>query len=124
MVEVRLALESGPGAPRTARRALWDSFPDLPDHRHDDVGLLVSELVMNSVVHVPGASQQAIGLHAAIRDSVLRVEVSDRSPVLAARRPSSGDSGFGLNFVERIADRWGIDLRDDVQVVWFELVLR
>ena len=115
-----LRLSGGPTAPARARTALCSldrSFAEL----RDDVHLLVSELVSNSVIH---AGADHIELRATADPRVVRVEVSDPGPGFDERdrrEPShNGGGGFGLFLVEKVAHRWGTK-RDDSTRVWFEI---
>jgi anti-sigma regulatory factor (Ser/Thr protein kinase) len=88
-----------------------------------DARLLVSELVTNAVEHVDADGE--IELRVEVRDHVLRVEVLDPGPGFQPRPRRAGDrtdSGWGLHFVARIADRWAADV-DGRARVWFELGL-
>ena len=112
-----LRLRGGPTAPARARTALCSldrSFAEL----RDDVHLLVSELVSNSVIHA-GAEQ--IELYASADPHVVRVEVADAGPGFdrrARREPSlEGKGGFGLFLVDQVASRWGTE----PNAAWFEI---
>jgi anti-sigma regulatory factor (Ser/Thr protein kinase) len=87
----------------------------------DDVHLLVSELVSNSVLH---AGADHIELRAIADLGGVRIEVSDPGPGFgpeARREPSvTGEGGFGLFLVDNVANRWGIT-RTDYARVWFEI---
>ncbi|MDH6579233.1 anti-sigma regulatory factor (Ser/Thr protein kinase) [Kitasatospora sp. MAP5-34] len=106
------------GAVRHRLRAaltLW-GVPELADTAE----LLVSELVTNALVHTErGAVFDAV-LTPELR---LRVEVQDGTSRLPGRRPPSdfATSGRGLLLVEALADDWGVKLRGDGKVTWFEL---
>jgi anti-sigma regulatory factor (Ser/Thr protein kinase) len=123
--ELSASVAGGPYAAAAARRALG-GLGDLVSHRRlDDIALLVSELVTNSVRH-GGADEDARLELAAYRDGDrLRIEVADRGPGFdPARAPRLDDDdvgGWGLVLVERLADRWGVDCSGDATVVWFEL---
>ncbi len=115
-------LSAGEPAPTAARLAI-DGLAQELGLFYDDVRLLASELVTNSVRHA--------GLHAG--DSILmtiwmtrlgvRVEVSDDGhgfdyrPLSAA---PAGNSGWGLYLVSQLADRWGVAPARG-GCVWFEL---
>jgi anti-sigma regulatory factor (Ser/Thr protein kinase) len=105
-----------PGAARNALRALNGSLdPQLAD----DIRLLVSELVTNSLRHTGSAE---IELEVWRSDQLVRVAVYDRGAGFdVAGSPTPGDaSGWGLFMVDRLADRWGVET-DDGTRVWFEL---
>ncbi|MYS19765.1 Anti-sigma regulatory factor (Ser/Thr protein kinase) [Streptomyces sp. DvalAA-14] len=117
--EVRLT--SRPETAATARRLslavvrLWGL-----SHLADTVELLVSELVGNAVRHT-GA--QSFGLRMQRRRGWVRVEVRDPSrslPCLLPVRPMD-TSGRGLFLVDKLADRWGVDLQARGKTTWFEL---
>jgi uncharacterized protein YjbJ (UPF0337 family)/anti-sigma regulatory factor (Ser/Thr protein kinase) len=91
----------------------------------DDVSLLVSELVTNSVRHAVFEEGEAIQV-SVIVDHVLRVEVHDPGPGFD-QPPLEPDhplraAGWGLLLVDRLTDRWGID-RTSGTNVWFEIGL-
>lgn len=88
----------------------------------DTAELLSSELVTNALLHTgDGAVFDAV-LSADLR---LRIEVRDGAARLPGRRrdPEAeyATSGRGLMLVEALADDWGVQLRGDGKVTWFEL---
>lgn len=106
------------GAIRRRLRAALDHWgvPELADTAE----LLASELVTNALVHTGrGAVFDAVltGEHR------LRVEVQDGTSRLPGRRHpgDTATSGRGLLLVEALADDWGVQLRGDGKVTWFEL---
>ncbi|MEU3600647.1 ATP-binding protein [Streptomyces sp. NPDC006798] len=81
--------------------------------------LLVSELVGNAVRHT-GARE--FGLRMTRRPGWIRVEVRDPSrglPCLLPVQPLDV-SGRGLFLVDRLSDRWGVDLLPRGKTTWFE----
>ncbi len=109
------------GAAALARRALDRLVGELDQRRLDDAQLLVSELVANAVEHVAEAG--VIELRVDNDAKRLRVEVLDPGPGFTAdpRRPGDeAESGWGLHFVTRVADRWAADAEGRGRV-WFEL---
>jgi anti-sigma regulatory factor (Ser/Thr protein kinase) len=91
-----------------------------------DVRLLVSELVTNSFRHADGPGDAAITLRAELSGDTLRVEVGDRgtSGQIIRRVPDLGPGGgFGLNLVETLSRRWGVN-RDAGTRVWAELAFQ
>jgi anti-sigma regulatory factor (Ser/Thr protein kinase) len=81
--------------------------------------LLVSELVVNAVIHAH--TEVRLRLH--LRPGSLRVEVSDGSTAAPRRRPYSptATTGRGLMILDALADEWGVDIGRASKTVWFEL---
>jgi anti-sigma regulatory factor (Ser/Thr protein kinase) len=86
----------------------------------DTVELLVSELVGNAVRHT-GA--RTFGLRMKRRRGWVRVEVRDPSRALPCLMPvrEMDVSGRGLFLVDKLADRWGVDLQARGKITWFEV---
>jgi len=122
--EVRLRLASGPDAVSAARRGLEPLERELGAERLNDMRLLVSELVTNSVRHACEAGAGAeLELEVTVSGELIHVCVTDRGPGFEAvpRRPDDDPgSGWGLFLVEQLSDRWGVELHGSTQV-WFEL---
>jgi two-component sensor histidine kinase len=85
--------------------------------------LLVDELFVNSLRHSgSGAPGETVAVKTA--NDVIRVEVTDRSgPGVPKQRPADSDAedGRGLQFVARLALRWGWRRRGGRTVTWFEI---
>jgi anti-sigma regulatory factor (Ser/Thr protein kinase) len=94
---------------------------DLDPRELEDARLLTSELVTNAVVHGRGG----IELIALLDDARLTIEVTDHGEGFE-RTIHRGDlnplGGNGLNIVDALASRWGID--DGSSHVWVELARR
>jgi anti-sigma regulatory factor (Ser/Thr protein kinase) len=121
IVDVRLARDNR--APDRARRAVKVLRPLVDLSTYDDVKLLVSELVTNSVQHAGPDSDSWVGLRLSLLPKTVRVEVTDSGPGfrLPTRTvPRDRDSGRGLYLVGAISDRWGVD-REGITRVWFEI---
>lgn len=121
---LHLALEAADlvavGAVRHRLRAALGHWgvPELADTAE----LLTSELVTNALRHTGrGAVFDAV----LTGDQRLRIEVQDGEAGLPGRRrdPDAeyATSGRGLMLVEALADSWGVQLRGDGKVTWFEL---
>lgn len=112
-------------ADRTAPGAARHALDELNDHIDpavkEDVRLLVSEVVTNSVIHAQPDSPGEVALDVWASEDVVRVAITDRGPgFVAGELPPGGEgSGWGLMMVERLAHRWGVEL-DDGTEVWFE----
>lgn len=114
MREVTLRVESNNSAPRLSRSHLADLKSTL-EPRYEDVLLLVSELVTNSVRH---SDSDAIDVRVSTEDGHIRVEVSDSGPGFDEGTPR-GD-GLGIAIVDKIAHRWGYSSGERF-TVWAEL---
>jgi anti-sigma regulatory factor (Ser/Thr protein kinase) len=107
-----------------ARRALFDLRPLIPEPRYDELELLVSELVANSVRHSSDLGDRGwIHLKAFASGDLVRVEVRDPGPGFNPdpRCPHPEETtGRGIFLLDQIADRWGVQTNDDT-CVWFIL---
>ncbi|MFJ5896209.1 ATP-binding protein [Streptomyces sp. NPDC093064] len=121
--ESEVALPSRPESAATARRLAqvvilrqWGLSPKLAE----DTVLLVSELVGNAVRHT-GA--RVFGLRMRRRRGWLRVEVRDPSRGLPCLMPVQelDISGRGLFLVDKLSDRWGVNLLPRGKTTWFEM---
>jgi anti-sigma regulatory factor (Ser/Thr protein kinase) len=121
-IDLTLSLPPDERAALAARRVLRALDDGLSPELHERVELLVSELITNSFRHAH-ASDGEIRMHLfATRDHV-RVEVCDNGRGFAPKRRTAASpegSGWGLHFVEKLAQRWGVR-RDGRTCVWFEI---
>jgi anti-sigma regulatory factor (Ser/Thr protein kinase) len=120
---LHLRLPPDPEAAGAARHALDRLQGRLRPELLEDVRLLVSELVTNSVRHARLNPDGWITLRVDASASSLRIDVIDPGPGFEVRsvEPSIYQtSGWGLFLVDRIADRWGVE-RGKLTRVWFEL---
>lgn len=114
MSEMTLQVESNANAPGVARDHLRSIRSDL-EPRFDDVMLLVSELVTNSVRH--GQSDD-IDLSVRANRGQIRVEVADCGPGIGVL--SGSHDGLGFRIVEALADEWGFT-GEPKFTVWAEM---
>jgi anti-sigma regulatory factor (Ser/Thr protein kinase) len=118
------ALEPGAHAPAEARRELAARLRGgLPQSLVDDLLLLTTELVTNSVRHVPETAAGSIDVSVLYRPSAIRVEVRDPGEGFAhvPHRPGAlSEGGRGLFLVEALADRWGMREGGNT-TVWYEV---
>ena len=121
--EAEVPLPSRPESAATARRLAqvvvlrqWGLTPKMTE----DAVLLVSELVGNAVRHT-GA--RVFGLRMRRRRGWIRVEVRDPSRGLPCLMPVQelDVSGRGLFLVDKLSDRWGVDLLPRGKTTWFEM---
>lgn len=115
MEEVTLQVESNIDAPSLSRAHLR-SMKSRLEPRFEDVLLLVSELVSNSVRH---GRSNGIDIKVTSREGQIRVEVTDEGPGFSASDPRG--EGLGLAIVEKLADRWGMKDGRQKFTVWAEL---
>ena len=94
--------------------------PEVSPEALDDLRLVASELVTNSVRH---GGSRAVDLTVDVCGDVVRLEVVDGGPGFElAARPDGALGGWGLVLVDSVADRWGV--RNGYGVaVWAELDL-
>jgi anti-sigma regulatory factor (Ser/Thr protein kinase) len=116
MREVTLKLKPSKDAPRVSRSRLAE-MRDALGRRYDDAALIVSELVTNSVRH---SGETAISVTVQTLADRVRVEVTDGGPCFDPGEPRG--EGLGLAFVEKLADRWGVE-NSGPCTVWVELEL-
>jgi anti-sigma regulatory factor (Ser/Thr protein kinase) len=121
-IDLRLAPESE--VVTTARHTL-DRLADLlPPEKLEDVRLVVSELVTNSVLHAGLSPNDQISLTVTVSAGSVRGRVCDPGPgfeVPSEPCPRSDmRGGWGLPIVETISDRWGVE-GNSHPCVWFEI---
>ncbi|MEV7970396.1 ATP-binding protein [Sphaerisporangium sp. NPDC088356] len=84
---------------------------------HDQVVLVVSELVTNALIH--GAGTPVLRL--SCDESRVRLEVSDTNAEMPRPREPDAEGGWGLHVIEELTTGWGASPRVDGKVVWCEL---
>jgi anti-sigma regulatory factor (Ser/Thr protein kinase) len=119
---VHVCLPSDYRAARAARQSMRLLESYIPEEMIEDVNLLVSELVSNSVKHASLMDDQEIQVDANPTDNGIRVEVTNPGGAqLANRLPEKAEeSGWGLLLVTKIATRWGIATNGRT-LIWFEI---
>jgi GAF domain-containing protein/anti-sigma regulatory factor (Ser/Thr protein kinase) len=85
----------------------------------EEAALPLSELVTNAVLHTGSDVRMVVRLDA----SALRIEVHDASAVLPNRRSHDVEAGTGrgLELVEALCERWGVQPTPEGKAVWFEV---
>jgi anti-sigma regulatory factor (Ser/Thr protein kinase) len=122
-IEIDIRFAVGPTAAAAARAALSALERSVDPVRLDDLRLLVSELVTNSVRH---AQTKDVRLHVTVAGDMVRVEVSDAGRGFSPAPQAPGverAGGWGLYLVDRLTDRWGV-AREGLTRVWFEMDAR
>ncbi|MFB7123611.1 ATP-binding protein [Kitasatospora xanthocidica] len=98
----------------TMTRVGWPASPIF------DAQLALCELLVNAWRHTetPAPLVEIIS-----EGDVLRVSVTDESPVLPSSPPLSllAESGRGLQLVAALTHGWGVDPHERAKSVWFEL---
>ena len=121
-----LRFPADPEAASAARHALDGLEATFRPDVVEDIRLLVSELVTNSLRHAGLRADQVIGLRVRSSRKHIRVEVADPGPGFRRRSilPSMYQiGGWGLYLVDQISDRWGVRRRPRT-CVWFEIDAR
>jgi serine/threonine-protein kinase RsbW len=118
------SLPIGPAAPATARAALTRWLDGtVPGEVLENARLLASELVTNSLGHADLSADSSLRLAVQLSSDALRVEVRDPGTRgrIAPRPPDHiRGGGFGLNLVEMLSTRWGVNRTGGTRV-WFEM---
>ena len=124
VAEIDLRLVPEPEVVTTARHALDRLANLLPPEKLEDVRLVVSELVTNSILHAGLSPDDQISLTVAVSAGSVRGRVCDPGrgfEVPSEPRPRPNlKGGWGLPIVARISDRWGVE-RNRYACVWFEM---
>lgn len=93
----------------------------VPEEVVEVAALVTSELVANAVNHAPPPGHLLVE---ADRERV-RIEVSDASEIEPRMVQPGGAvaGGRGLLLIDRLASRWGWDIRPSGKIVWVEVSL-
>ena len=106
-------------APSQARLALLALTPAVVPRLVEDLRLLITELVTNSVRHGPGGT---VRVTVKVTDPhTVFAEVTDNGHegVVEIREAAEDGGGLGLRILDRMATRWGV--YEGSTNVWFEL---
>jgi anti-sigma regulatory factor (Ser/Thr protein kinase) len=112
------------GAPAAARHWLDELGGLMSPDRLDDLRLVVSELVTNSVLHSGTRTRDWVDMDVVVRPGRVRVEVVDHGQGFDPEEEpaSTYEAGRGLSIVEELADRWG-SRHTSTTTVWAEIAL-
>ena len=108
------------GAPKVARARAreWCEECELSERNCDTVVLLLSELVMNAVMHADAPRERSVQINATL-DSAVHVTVTDGGAQFPGPSDPDRPGGFGLKIDDSEAERWGIT-RNGATCVWFD----
>jgi two-component sensor histidine kinase len=113
-------IEPEPEGPALARRIIADELASrVPAPVLDDIKLMVSELVTNGIVHGSGEADGPVMLDLLVNGNI-RCRVLDHGQGFAESARIQRPGGWGLQVVERLSDRWGMQHSPQQTEVWFE----
>jgi serine/threonine-protein kinase RsbW len=93
----------------------------VSETERDDVELVATELVANSVRHAGLRPDEVVRIRAAAIQEMLLLEVEDNGEGQPQRRrPDPGGGGLGLNLVNALSLDWGVK-HNGHTTVWAEL---
>ncbi len=110
---------TSPGLARGfVRRVLGDAGVD--QLTTEDVALLATELVTNSVIH----ASTDITLNVVVENGAVRVGVTDASDAVPVLRDQDEEAttGRGLQLVDRVATEWSVVYAENSKTVQFFLI--
>jgi anti-sigma B factor antagonist len=119
--DFEISLDLDHAAPRSARNYVRDLVGvDAPEHLHQAVTLLTSELVTRTVLQRTSRLVQAVELRVWLRPHLVRVELRVPSELLS--RPSErGAPDYDHIVLDQVADRWSLDCDQGMACAWFEI---
>lgn len=122
---IDMKLPARPSAASKARENLSVLAGQISEQTYEDLRILVTELVTNSVRHSGVANDDAVRVGIWTAPDLLRVEVADPGKgFVKTVKPFSPDQcgGWGLQIVDRLSDRWGVKRATGAgSTVWFEI---
>lgn len=120
---VHLTVRAGLHAPAIARAFIRSAVELLGSAAPEDVVLLTSEAVTNSVIH---AHTDAVEVALFRHGDAVHVAVTDGDPGEPAMQDEDPTriGGFGVRLIDQLADDWGVDpVPGEGKCVWFEVAL-
>lgn len=112
-----------PKSVRVARELAEEVRELLPAETIDNLKLLISEVVTNSIKHAGLALDENVQVKITVGGNIVRTEVTDSGGgfIHSSRLPEDlGPSGWGLEVVDRLSSRWGVTSEPQTKV-WFEI---
>jgi anti-sigma regulatory factor (Ser/Thr protein kinase) len=121
--DVSRRLVARPEAAAEARREMLALA--LPEATREDLALIVTELVTNSVLHAGLSATDHVELDLTNAVGSVRLAVHDPGPGFMSPSPPPMDSfvpgGRGLVIVAALSDSWGIECDERGCTVWSQL---
>jgi anti-sigma regulatory factor (Ser/Thr protein kinase) len=119
------AVRLGREAPSAVRTALRERGAHMPADLRDDLLLLITEVVTNSVRHSGAKDGDPIEVEMREQADGVYVVVTDRGHGFDRPRHPRPDhrttGGLGLVLVDRLAREWGTHRTKSGWAVWFEV---
>src|SRR4051794_6016479 len=112
-----LELPRRAGSASIARLIVTAHGASLPSERLKSANLMVSELVSNACRH--GSGRIELCVHSGNQGVRASVEDAGRTGTIATPVPRPERGGWGLYFVDQLADAWGVE--NETSRVWFEV---
>jgi len=124
MIQEALSIELPvrPESARRARQAVAEFRRQLDGPTHNDLRLVVSELVADAV-RAEADADQAVRLVIEVRDRRIRASVRAVAYELTSRRPQLGEPGWGIHLARVLEQRWGSIHEAEHGSVWVEMDL-
>jgi len=114
--QVRRRFVGSPEAVRQARVFLRTAIACRVDpESQSDLTLALSELASNAVCHARTPFEVVVEINGHVR-----IEVEDGSTDAPVPKAPSGEGGWGLAIVDRLCDRWGVQIMREKKCVWCE----
>ncbi|GAC1517894.1 MAG: hypothetical protein NVS1B12_07080 [Acidimicrobiales bacterium] len=116
-----VTLPADPASAGAARRFVVERLVDVDDDSVEAAALLTTELATNAILHA--ATDFAVSVTVTTDHDRVRIELTDASPVLPVRRhfSTAAGTGRGLQLVEALAVRWGVEPTGPGKTVFFEV---
>jgi anti-sigma regulatory factor (Ser/Thr protein kinase) len=111
-----LELPRGAGSAGIARLIVTAHGSGLPGEQLKNAKVMVSELVSNAFRHGSGTIELTVESGP---DGILASVHDEGTGVIASPDPRPARGGWGLYFVEQLADSWGVAEEDSR--VWFRV---
>lgn len=117
MPELLIEVEAHRGAPAQARQVIDERFHgEIPEAQLQDLLVVISELVTDSVLHRPRGSPIQVFVSIG-RDGLIHGKVGSEGDPGRAIPAIEADLGLGAQIIDALVDRWAVDQ----ETIWFEL---